>query len=37
MAVASQVVASDGVEHTAAQEGGGDQDVDDIEHDDFPR
>jgi hypothetical protein len=37
MAVASQSVAGDGVKHAAAQEGGADQDVDDIEHGDFPR
>jgi hypothetical protein len=35
--MASQVVAGDGVQHTAAQEGGAYQDVDDIEHDGFPR
>jgi hypothetical protein len=37
MEVASQVVAGDGVKHAAAQEGAADQDVDDIEHGDFPR
>jgi hypothetical protein len=36
MALASQMVARDGVKHAAAQEGGAYQDVDDIEHDDFP-
>ena len=35
--MASQVVAGDGVQHTAAQEGGAYQDVDDVEHDDCPR
>jgi hypothetical protein len=33
--MASQVVAGDGVQHTAAEEGGAYQDVDDIEHDDL--
>ena len=35
--MASQVIAGDGVQHTAAQEGGAYQDVDDVEHGDFPR
>jgi hypothetical protein len=32
MAMASQVIAGDGVQHAAAKEGGAYQDVDDIEH-----
>jgi hypothetical protein len=36
MAMASQVIAGDGVEHAAAQEGGADQDVDDVKHGDTP-
>lgn len=35
--MASQVIAGDGVEHAAAQEGAAYQDVYDIEHGDFPR
>jgi hypothetical protein len=37
MAVASQVVAGEGVEDAAAQEGGADQDVENVKHGDFPR
>jgi hypothetical protein len=37
MAVASQVVAGEGVENAAAQEGGADQDVENVKHGDFPR
>jgi hypothetical protein len=36
MAVASQVVAGEGVEDAAAQEGGADQDEDDVKHGDAP-
>jgi hypothetical protein len=36
MASASQVVAGDGVEDAAAQEGGADQDVDQVKHGDAP-
>jgi hypothetical protein len=36
MAVASQVVAGDGVEDAAAQEGGADQDVEKVKHGDAP-
>jgi len=36
MAVASQVVAGDGVEDAAAKEGGGDQDVKNVKHGDAP-
>jgi hypothetical protein len=34
MSVALQSIAGDGVEHAAAQEGGADQDVENVEHDD---
>jgi hypothetical protein len=37
MAVALQFVAGFGVEHAAAQKGGANQDVDDVEHGGFPR
>jgi hypothetical protein len=37
MVMALQVVAGEGVEDAAAQEGGTDQDVENVEHDDFPR
>jgi hypothetical protein len=37
MALASQMIAGDRVEHAAAEEGGTDQDVDDVEHGDVPR
>jgi hypothetical protein len=37
MTVASHVVAGFGVEDTAAKEGGADQDVQNIEHGDFPQ
>jgi hypothetical protein len=36
MTVASQVVAGEGVEDAAAQEGGADQDEDDVKHGDAP-
>jgi hypothetical protein len=35
--VASQVVAGEGVKDAAAQEGGADQDVENVKHGDFPR
>jgi hypothetical protein len=37
MAVALQVVAGEGVEDATAQEGGADQDVENVKHCDFPR
>jgi hypothetical protein len=37
MGVALQSVAGDGVEDAAAKEGGADQDVENVEHDGFPR
>jgi hypothetical protein len=36
MALASQMVAGDCVEHATTEEGGTNQDVDDVEHDGFP-
>jgi hypothetical protein len=37
MAMASQLVAGFGVEDAAAQEGGADQQVDDIKHEEIPK